>query len=541
MKKGSIRIVGLGPGNAGHLSTESIELLKNADKVILRTKIHPTVGELEKKGIVFESCDNFYEEGHSFEEVYQNISEYILKEAKGTNVVYAVPGSPLVAEQTVVLLREMAKNTDLDFEIYPAISFLDITYVKAGIDPIEGLRIVDASNEKALLDAGSYPLIITQVYSKLVASDVKIALMEVLKDDTPIYFMRNLGLVNEEFLKIKLYELDRQEHIDHLTTVLVSKCPECILEEYLEVPTDEELEEVIHSFETDEEAEVEDELEAETEELYTEENEDSEETYYDITALAEVIALLRKPDGCPWDKEQTHVSIRSNMIEEAYEVVDAIDKKDSENLKEELGDVLLQVVFHAQMAREAGEFNLQDVVDNVTEKLIRRHPHVFGDEEIETSSGVLKRWEDIKKTEKSDRVGALDGVPAALPSLSKAYELQKKAAKVGFDWPNIAGVRAKIDEELSEVDEAVAKLSEKSVDECAKNDVECEIGDVLFSIANFAKHLGIEPELALNRTNGKFLRRFEYVEEQVKKSDKEWAEFSLEELDIFWEEAKGKE
>ena len=229
------------------------------------------------------------------------------------------------------------------------------------------------------------------------------------------------------------------------------------------------------------------------------------------------------------------------MIEEAYEVVDAIDRKDSKNLKEELGDVLLQVVFHAQMARENGDFNFQDVVDNVTEKLIRRHPHVFGDEELETSDEVVNKWEEIKKTEKTERIGALDGVPAALPSLSKAYELQKKAAKVGFDWPDITGVRAKIDEELAEVDEAVAKLSEKSVDECAKNDVECEIGDVLFSIANFAKHLGIEPEVALNRTNGKFLRRFEYVEDQVKKSAKEWSDFSLEALDIFWEEAKKQE
>jgi tetrapyrrole methylase family protein/MazG family protein len=534
MKKGSIKIVGLGPGNAGHLSTESIELLKNADKVILRTNIHPTVVELMNKKIMFESCDKFYEESSSFEEVYQNIAEYVLKEAKGKNLVYAVPGSPLVAEQTVVLLREMVKNTDLDFEIYPAISFLDITYVKAGIDPIEGLRIVDAGDEEALLDAGKYPLIITQVYSELVASDTKIALMEVLKDDTPIYFMRNLGLEDEEFLKIKLYELDRQKHIDHLTTVLVPKCPEYILEEYLEMPTDEELEEVINSF-GDKDG---DSYEDSEEDLYTEDN---EEAYYDVTSLAEVVALLRKPDGCPWDKEQTHESIRANMIEEAYEVVDAIDKKDNENLKEELGDVLLQVVFHAQMAREEGQFNLQDVIDAITDKLIRRHPHVFGDEDIETSDEVLKRWDDIKKTEKTERVSVLDGVPKALPSLSKAYELQKKAGKVGFDWPDIMGVRAKIDEELAEVDEALAKLSEKSVDEYAKNDVECEIGDVLFSIANFAKHLGIEPEVALNRTNAKFLRRFEYVENQVKKSNKMWSDFSLEALDIFWEEAKKQE
>ena len=220
MEKG-ITVVGLGPGSAGHLSLETMAVLKSGGKVILRTAVHPTVKELERSGIKFTSCDAVYEQEASFEDVYQKIVASILQDAKEQEVVYAVPGSPLVAERTVVLLREQAAAAGVPLKILPAMSFLDLAYVDLGIDPIAGLRIVDAHDFDALADAGKYPLMITQVYSQLVASDVKINLMEVLADEAQLYFLRNLGLPDEECLPLKLYELDRQPHIDHLTSVFI--------------------------------------------------------------------------------------------------------------------------------------------------------------------------------------------------------------------------------------------------------------------------------------------------------------------------------
>lgn len=223
---GTITIVGLGPGAAGHMSIETMGLLQGCAQVILRTAVHPTVAALEEAGVKFTSCDSFYEEGASFEEVYDRVVARVLGATAKGDVVYAVPGSPLVAERTVVLLREQAKEQGIKCVIKPSMSFLDLAYVELGIDPIAGLRIIDAQDFGAIADAGQYPLMITQVYSPLVASDLKIALMDSVADDYEIYFLRNLGLPDGECRPIKLYELDRQEHIDHLTSVYVPPLPE---------------------------------------------------------------------------------------------------------------------------------------------------------------------------------------------------------------------------------------------------------------------------------------------------------------------------
>ena len=218
---GTITIVGLGPGAVGHLSLETMGLLKNCQQVILRTAVHPSVSELEKEGVNYTSCDDLYEQGASFEEVYGNVVARVLAAAQKGDVVYAVPGSPLVAERTVVMLREQAKEQGVKLVIKPSMSFLDLAYVELGIDPIAGLRIIDAQDFAVVGDAGNYPLMITQVYSQLVASDLKIALMDTLDDDYEIYFLRNLGLPDEECRPIKLFELDRQPHIDHLTSAYI--------------------------------------------------------------------------------------------------------------------------------------------------------------------------------------------------------------------------------------------------------------------------------------------------------------------------------
>ena len=482
MSNGSLTIVGLGPGSAGYLSVETQRALQNAEKIILRTAMHPTVTELETQQIHFVSCDNFYEEGRTFEEVYAKIVDHVLAEAKSSKVVYAVPGSPLVAERTVVLLREACSTQGLKLEILPAMSFLDLAYVKLNLDPITGLRIADAADEKLLSDAGRYPLIITQVYSKMVAAELKLNLMEVMDDEDEVFFMRNLGLPDEVCKPVPLYELDWQENIDHLTTVYVPV---------------------------------------------------REKGTMDMSPLVDVVKTLREPGGCVWDREQTHESIRKGLIEETYELLEAIDNKDLKGMREELGDVLLQVVFHARLAEEEGGFTMQDVIDDIVGKLINRHPHVFGTIEVGNSEEVIHNWEKIKAEEKKERTMVLDGVSPGLPTLMRAYKLQSKAAKVGFDWPNTAGVLQKIEEELKEVAEAVAEKD---------NDyVEWEIGDVLFAIANYARHLGIEPETALNRANNRFVARFNFIEHSVLASGRNWADFSLVELEKLWQEAKKSE
>lgn len=509
---GTITIVGLGPGAAGNLSLETMGLLKSDAQVILRTAVHPTVAELEKENVKFTSCDSFYEEGANFEEVYGRVVQRVLAAAMEGDVVYAVPGSPLVAERTVVMLREQAKEFNIPLVIKPAMSFLDLAYVDLGIDPIAGLRIIDAQDFEAVADAGKYPLMITQVYSQLVASDLKIALMENLDDDYEIFFLRNLGLPDEECRPVKLFELDRQPHIDHLTSAYIPPLP-AMPEGLLEFGEDEDEVEVFN---------------AEEDLVDT-----SSYADVDVQPLVDVIRTLREPGGCPWDIEQTHQSIRSNFIEEVYEYIEAVDNEDIAGMREELGDVLMQVVFHARMAEEAGNFDLQEVIDEVVDKLIRRHPHVFGDTEVSGSAEVLVNWDAIKKQEKTERKSALDGIAQGLPALLRAYKIQSKAAKVGFDWQDIEPVWAKVQEELAEFQEALASGD--------KDAAEKELGDVLFAIVNYARHHKIEPEVALEGTNNRFISRFLFVEEQVHNSGKNWQDFTLDELDKFWDEAKKQE
>lgn len=510
---GMITIVGLGPGAVGHLSLETMSIMQSCEQVILRTAVHPTVAELAKQGVSYSSCDDLYEAGASFEEVYQNVVERVLAAAAKGDVVYAVPGSPLVAEKTVVLLREQAKKQGVELVIKPSMSFLDLAYVSLGIDPIAGLRIIDAQDFGAIADAGQYPLMITQVYSQLVASDLKIALMENLPDDYELYFLRNMGLPDEECRPIQLFELDRQPHIDHLTSVYIPSMGD-----------DDTMPSGIMAFGEDE-----DEEEAVDEAMVDTASFDD----VDIQPLVDVMRTLREPGGCPWDREQTHASIRSNMIEEVYEYLEAVDADDTEGMREELGDVLMQIVFHARMAEEAGRFDLQDVIDEVVDKLIRRHPHVFGETKVSGSDEVLVNWEAIKKTEKTERKHVLDGVAQGLPALLRAYKLQGKAAKVGFDWPDSVGVWDKVQEELGELQEALSSGDKQAA--------ENELGDVLFAIVNYARHHKIEPEVALNGTNNRFAKRFAHVEARVEASGKKWQDFSLSELDRFWDEAKNAE
>jgi tetrapyrrole methylase family protein/MazG family protein len=482
---GEIVVIGLGPGDFGLVTGQTLALLETRPALYLRTARHPAVAGLAGRGIPFTSYDCLYEKYATFDEVYAAIAADVVARAGNERVVYAVPGSPAVAERTVALIREAAGAAGLGFSVLPAMSFLDLLYARLGLDPVAGLTVTDAADVAALPPELGTALVVTQVYNARVASEAKLALMELYPDDFPVTVARNLGLADEEVRTVPLYELDRLPAIDHLTSVYVARPPR-------------------------------------------------RTAAFSLDPVVDIMARLRSPGGCVWDLEQSHPSLRRYIVEEVYEVLEAIELADADKLCEELGDLLLQIVFHARIAEECGDFSMQDVVDTVTDKMVRRHPHVFGDISVRDAAEVVVNWEKIKRREHpGERPGVLDGVPKGLPSLMRAFKLQAKAAKVGFDWNSVAPVWEKIYEELDEL--------RRAADGGAREAVEEELGDVLFSVVNLARFFDIEPETALNVTNNKFVRRFARVEAAVKGRGLKWKDFTLEQLDELWNEAKKPE
>ena len=482
---GSITIVGLGPGPFGCLSLETWDIIRQAPKLLLRTAIHPTVDELRSRGVQFASYDSFYEQGKDFDAIYQAIAADVLQQAQTEAVVFAVPGSPMVAEKTVGLIRAGALAAGLPLTVLPGMSFFELLCNRLGVDPQQGLTLVDALEVSELPSDLSTGLVITQVFSPFVASELKLNLMERLPDEAPVIVARHLGLPDESITTLPLFELDRQSGFDHLTSVYAPPGP-------------------------------------------------SQAQRFELDPLVKVMSRLRSPDGCPWDIEQTHATLRRYIIEEVYEVLEAIDEQDQAHLCEELGDLLLQIVFHARMAEEAGDFSMQDVVDTVTEKLIRRHPHVFGDISVQDAAEVIVNWDAIKRREKKQKPkSALDGVPQGLPALLRANKLQMKAAKVGFDWDDIAPVWDKVAEELAELRQAAAVGN--------PSEIEDELGDVVFAVVNLGRFLGVETEVALNRANNKFSRRFFQVEALLRQQGRKWQELDLAQMDELWLAVKAEE
>lgn len=258
--------------------------------------------------------------------------------------------------------------------------------------------------------------------------------------------------------------------------------------------------------------------------------ENKKEIKQEFIELLEVMEKLRQPDGCPWDREQDHRSLIPFLIEEAYELVEAIEKEDDKEIQEELGDVLLQIIFHAQVAVDDGKYSMLEVIKALKDKLIYRHPHVFGNTSVGNSDEVLVNWESLKKKEKKERKSILEGVPKQLPSLLKAQRIQSRAAKVGFDWPDMHGVMDKVKEEVEELTEAWDNQDHDHVEE--------EFGDVLFSLVNYARFMKIRPEEALQRTITKFMQRFQYIEEKADALNVSLQDMPLEEMDRLWDEAK---
>lgn len=485
-----IIIVGLGPGNPDQLSLGAWEVLqRHSGRLFLRTERHPTVKLLREKGLVYETFDNYYDTSESFQEVYRRISDTILTESAKEPLVYAVPGHPLVAEEAVGLIMTKARERGDIVEVLPAMSFMDAIYASLHINPVAGLHIIDGLRLEAQKPVPATANIITQVYNRLVASDVKLALMEVYPEEHPVTVVRAAGVPGMERIEEHpLYNIDRLDWVDYLTSLYLPPCAD--VQSKCEFPLD---------------------------------------------PLVDVMSRLRSDDGCPWDKEQDHRTLTKYLLEESYEVLEAIDEGDMYKICEELGDLLLQIVFHAQIARENRNFDMNDVVAGITEKMVRRHPHVFGDVSVKDSAEVLANWDQIKKTEKDgpEPSSVLAGVPRNLSALLRSAKVQSRASKVGFDWPDYRGAMDKVQEELGEVAQAVSKGD--SVD------VEREIGDLLFAAVNLARLLGVDAEVALMGTVNKFVRRFQYIEERARENGRDLTAFSLEELDCWWDEAKKAE
>ncbi|USK80518.1 nucleoside triphosphate pyrophosphohydrolase [Peribacillus frigoritolerans] len=485
-----ITIIGLGAGDLEQLPLGIYKKLVQMEQCYVRTADHPVIGDLKREGINFTAFDGIYEKHDQFEAVYEEIAETLLDEASNRSVLYAVPGHPMVAEKTVQLLLEKGPALGIAIKLEGGQSFLDPLFQAVRIDPIEGFQLLDGTDLSPDDLHITQHMIIGQVYDAFSASDVKLTLMEKLPDDYEVYIVTAAGSSQEKVTKCALFELDRQMELSNLTSV------------YVPPVKDEAL------------------------------------RYREFSKLRRVIAELRGPDGCPWDKKQTHESLKKYLIEEAYELIDSIDEGDDEGMVDELGDVLLQVMLHSQIGEDEGMFTIDDVIEGITGKMIRRHPHVFGDVEVNGEEDVLVNWQKIKEDEKGGETKALksilDGIEKSLPNLLRAEEYQKRAAKVGFDWDEVSEAWKKVREEVQELEEEILSPN-RDVQR-----IKSELGDLFFALVNISRYYDIQAEEAVYKANQKFHQRFTYIEECIQRADKKFEDYTLEELDSYWDEAKAK-
>jgi tetrapyrrole methylase family protein/MazG family protein len=475
-----IIVVGLGPGGDGHVTVETLSAIERIPHRYLRTGRHPSAHLVEPAA----TFDHLYERADRFDEVYSAIVEELVDAARlHDEVLYAVPGSPTVLERSVQALQQ---DERADVDVLPAMSFLDVAWARLGIDPVEaGVQLVDAYEFATRCASSTGPLLIAHTHANWLLSDVKLA-AEHASGDEPVIILQRLGTRDEVVTHTTWSELDRAVDADHLTCVYVPSIGVPIAAGYLR--------------------------------------------------LHELARKLR--EQCPWDIEQTHDTLVPHLVEETFELVDAIGALDPDDpateaaFIEELGDVLYQVEFHATIAEQQGRFSIADVTETMHDKLVRRHPHVFGDVAADDAEAVKANWDDIKRVEKQ-RTSVFDGVPRSLPALAYGQHLTRKAAKVGFDWPDVAGPLAKVDEELGELREAVAAGDHVHIAD--------ELGDVVTALVNVARHTDVDAELAARAAAGKFRARFEQVEQLAAERGLDLRAASLDQLDALWDEVKSRE
>ncbi|NOZ71519.1 MAG: MazG family protein [Chloroflexi bacterium] len=460
-----ITIIGLGPGDPDLITRRTWRLLENSDTVFVRTSQHPAVAAVAQITHV-QSYDSFYERYEDFAAVYAAIAADVVEHGRLQDVIYAVPGDPTVAEATTRQIRALAQAEGIEVEIQPGLSFLEPTFAALEQDPIAGIQIIDATTLAQMyhpVGATEQGVIAVQLYSRLLASDVKLTLMNAYPADHPVTLISGAGTGQMALRQIPLYALDRQDIFDDLTTLWVPPLPYA--------------------------------------------------ASYD--ALQEIIAHLRAPEGCPWDRKQTHESLRPYLLEETYEVLEALDEGDREALAEELGDLLIQVALHVQIATEENEFQLKDVISHVVEKLIRRHPHVFADVKVQDDAEVIRNWEAIKQAERkqaqaehqsSAKKHLLDGMPVALPALALAQGYISRLSRVGYPLPS---------ESLQQPE---------------------QLADALLQLVAIAHVSGLDAESSLRSACLRLRELYERLEAQLHREGKEITDLPPEKQQALWQD-----
>ena len=476
-----ITIVGLGSGNEDDLTLGALKALRQG-YTILRTGKHGVIPFLKAEGIPFVTLDDIYNKFDTFEEAYSSMVEKIIGLSKTRNIVLGVPGHPFVGERLVPRLISRLDKDDYELKILPGVSRADTAIAALGQYPGPlGIKAIVAPELELKNIDTDISTVVLDIDSPLAASQVKLVLLRAYPSEHQVYLCKEMHQGEITWQKLPLYSADRMEEYDHTTCLYIPALSLKDLENF--------------GFEH----------------------------------LVSIMESLRCPDGCPWDKEQTHDSLKQYLLEETYELLEAIDKKDYDNIIEELGDVLLQVVFHSQIGAEHGEFDIRDVTTGICRKMIHRHPHIFGDILVDGSDQVRENWEQIKKREKGimSYTQMLEVIPSNLPALMRAYKVQKKAALSGFDWDLTEDAIKKMEEELMEFKEVCAENDQDRINE--------ELGDLLFSLVNVSRFVKIQPELALKGATEKFIRRFRYIED---KASKPMEEMTLKEMDDLWNQAK---
>lgn len=499
-----LTVVGLGMGTWESLTVEAARILEHASEMYVRTTIHPSLARIREHlpDLTIHSFDSLYEELDTFSAVYERMADILVDRARGTvGIVYAVPGSPNVGETSVRLILERLAALSIPVRIVQGLSMIEPILSGVGVTDASWLEVLDAveigllSSENAVGEVpgedtrspwraatATVPVLISRLYDRRTASGVKLWLAKYYPDHHQVQLVRVSDTGRIDTRAVPLYELDRDSDIDASTALYVPPLSES-------------------------------------------------ENVRTFAGLMQLTRTLRAPGGCPWDREQSHASLKPHLLEEAYEALDALDSEEPSLIAEELGDLLYQVTIHCQIAAEAGTFTVEDVIEGIMRKLIGRHPHVFGDMELASSQDVLHAWESFKQREKPKRTSVMEEIPTGMPALPQSNLMQKRAAGVGFEWPGVDEVLAKVEEELEELRVQIAAAGSKEL----QRD---EFGDILFGLVSVARHLRIDPEEALRLANRKFRRRFQHVESRVESDRKSLRDLSPGELDTYWNEAK---
>jgi len=474
-----INVVSLGPGDPKLLTLQSLEALRRSRCLILRTARHRVADWLKEEGVLFSDFDELYEAYDNFDELHTEMARRLWEQAAEKSVTFAV-----IDAQTDGAVRALRVSCPAGgkITILPGVTMADscLAMLPEHIEQSGRVRILPAMDAVEAAPDPATPLLVTEIFDRVLASELKLRLSDLYGDEALVVLYPSSVKINRKPLEIPLMELDRQRTYDHTVCLFVPSA-----------------------------------------ELKQRER-------YCFDDLLKVMHILRRQ--CPWDGEQTHESLRKYLIEEAYEAVGAIDEDDMDHLADELGDVLLQVAFHADIAQEVGEFAISDVTTAIVRKMIYRHAHIFGDVHCDTADEVSQSWEQLKKIEKglTTQASVLADVSAGLPALMRASKVQKKAAQVGFDWDDALGALPKIHEEA---DEVRAELE-------AGRDPGEEIGDLLFSCVNVARLAGLEPELLLKAATEKFIRRFTAMENLIISDEKSLEGLTLAEMDVYWSRVK---